>query len=313
MEVSRPPPSGEARAEYHRRYLEAVNTCFPAWGDAQKFRWCFERSTSAPKADLMVLTEEEQWLAGSAVTYWRVRIGARTPTVGIMTGSWTLPASRGRGCFTRIIDLSRKAVAKRGGEALLAFVVASNPSCRRLKAAGAAMHPAAYAIGEVEQAPKDAPASNWTIDDPDERKQLGVNRVSPLDERVRFEYPQPSDWQGQFLQRPLRTTIASRDSGQTYLVEEAGDTDRLLDILPGSSHAGATDTEAGLRERWNFAASRGRKFFCYGSTALEMEIFAELGLNIVDGYITVLPASDDSDQALWPVDLELEICNGDRM
>ena len=76
-------------------YLRCLNTVFGNWGDAEKYFWYFQRKTSFPDPDLMVLKERDRTLAGSAVSYRQIRFpNGGDAVIGIMTGSWTLPEAR---------------------------------------------------------------------------------------------------------------------------------------------------------------------------------------------------------------------------
>ena len=75
-------------------YLECLNACFEGWGNHRTFNWIFRRKLSFPDTDLMILKNEKHGLlAGSGITYRLIRLpNSNTITIGIMTGSWTLPS-----------------------------------------------------------------------------------------------------------------------------------------------------------------------------------------------------------------------------
>ena len=50
------------------RYREALNLCFPGWGGAEMFDWCFRRRAGAPVDDLFVAEEDGRLIAGTATT-----------------------------------------------------------------------------------------------------------------------------------------------------------------------------------------------------------------------------------------------------
>ncbi len=126
-------------------YLECLNLCFGNWGDRRIFDWYFRRKTGFPDPDLIVLKKNGQIMAGSAVTYRRVALlNGNEIGVGIMTGSWTLPHFRGRGCFTRMVKESLHLTAQKDGSLLLAFVTEDNASLRQLTKAGAALFGSSY-------------------------------------------------------------------------------------------------------------------------------------------------------------------------
>jgi hypothetical protein len=46
-------------------YLSGLNRSFGHWGDRRLFMWAFEREVGAPTADLMVLRDQGEIIAGS--------------------------------------------------------------------------------------------------------------------------------------------------------------------------------------------------------------------------------------------------------
>ena len=107
MKIEAAPPSED------KRYLEALQSCFGGWGGETEFDWYFRRPFAGAVADRFVIADEGEWIAGSAVSWRRLAEPDGTGRkVGIMTGSWTLPAARGRGCFAAIIEHSRAAVRR---------------------------------------------------------------------------------------------------------------------------------------------------------------------------------------------------------
>ena len=151
-----------AGAEAERKYLESLNVCFPQWGGREMFDWCFSRSSGGLRPDLMTLHADGRAVAGTANTYRRMRMPNGQPmTVGIMTGSWTLPESRGRGAFTRIIAESKTLAAERGAGLLLGFYARTNPSAGRLAAAGSALFPSWHCRSPLDRATLAGGASGW--------------------------------------------------------------------------------------------------------------------------------------------------------
>ena len=138
-------PVAGADADAEERYLESLNRCFPAWGGREMFDWCFTRESAGLRPDVMTLHAGGGAVAGTANTYRRIRLpNGKTLVAGIMTGSWTLPESRGLGAFTRLIGESLDLAASRGAGLLLAFVTRTNGSTGRLRDAGAALFPTWY-------------------------------------------------------------------------------------------------------------------------------------------------------------------------
>lgn len=288
-------PAGAASS-----YLAHLNTCFGGWGDEGRFRWAFERTAGAPPADLMVLREGGEVLAGSAVSYRAARLGPGAPfRVGIMTGSWTLPASRGRGCFTRIIHESVELCRKQGAALLLAFVTEDNASYRRLRDAGAVLVPTRYWV---------FPAPSSPTGDAGPLRAVAADAASlhrPHEERadsgLRFTYD-AEGWRGQFLARPSPVEALESDAGLA-LVERAATTDRVLALYPSAGSG-----EALVRALHARAQAGGRGLFAFTGNAERAAWFEPLGAAAKPGFMTVLPAAGGA-----PVVEALGLENGDRM
>lgn len=275
------PPGMEAE------YLQCLNECFHGWGGAREFDWGFNRKVGAPPADLIVIRHEGQPIAGSAVTYRQVRLAnGRTVRAGIMTGSWTLPAARGQGCFSRIIEESQVLTARRAGALLLAFVTESNPSARRLAAAGSALFPTCYHVSPVgAMAPetvlnadvvKDVSAVEETLFRAMELSRTGA---------VRFAYT-ASEWASQFLYRPAEVQVLALGEVGWAVVEVVNDFERVQALIV-PDEADLRDCLACLMAR---AIQHGRRLFAFSTSAAWHEPCAAVGLENLPGHLTALVA-----------------------
>jgi hypothetical protein len=271
------------------KYLSGLNRSFGQWGDRHAFRWDFEREVGARPADLMVLRDHGQILAGSAVSYRTVCLGDDRILIGIMTGSWTLPEARGRGAFSQVIVESQRLVASRGGSVLIAFVTHENASRRRLVAAGCLEIPTWYVASNQEtMAPVDAPVvetSTATV------AQLfrARKRWQGHGSGAYVLYPSVEVWASQYLDRPLpveRLTAA----GCHCLIEHAPVSDRILWIDGG-------DRSAALAALLARAVGTGRQLFLFTMDAGLVQAGIELGMVAKPGSITVL---DPLDQRAGP-------------
>lgn len=264
-------------------YLDSLNQCFPGWGAQAQYDWAFRRTAGGPAADLMFLREGEELIAGSAVSYRRIRTH-RGPgaLVGIMTGSWTLPAARGRGAFTRIIEESVALTRAHGGAVLLAFVTETNASFRRLEAAGSTLFPTRYVSSPPGLA---APAAAFT-----ERAATPGDAPRFLrgaSSETHFEWPTEADWAGQLLGRPVMPGLVEAN-GMSALVETHGDFDRVQAISVGDDAARAEIVAACLHR----ATTRGKRLFLFESNAQRAKRWETMGLTAAPGYLTALGADE---------------------
>jgi hypothetical protein len=273
-------------------FLKYLNSCFGNWGDRRKYDWFFRRKTVYPEADLMILRQDGTLVAGSAVTYRKIALPDDSElTVGIMTGSWTLPPFRQQGCFARIIEESLRLTASKGGALLLGFAVDDRSSFRQLVRAGSATFPCSYIFSTPGT---ELPRNKSKLSSV---KQSG-RVVSDMCARLyaggvghtRFIYLSEEEFKSQFLLRPCETEIFRDDYGNYGIVEKGEDTDILQLYLAGSDdEAHLTESLAGFLWR---ALSRGRKLFLYSARQSIARCCSKLGLEVKAGYITTLVADE---------------------
>src|SRR5258708_14792865 len=88
-----------------REYIEGANMAFGHWGDLPLFTWVFRDG-----AEILFLDDERgRAVAGSGIVYRTLGSGQRA---AIMTGSWTLPESRGRGALSRMAQATFEAATE---------------------------------------------------------------------------------------------------------------------------------------------------------------------------------------------------------
>jgi hypothetical protein len=261
-------------------YLECLNACFPGWGGRESFAWCFERQVGGPRADLMVLRSGGTVLAGSAVTYRRVVLSSGASILaGIMTGSWTLPAARSQGCFTRIIEASVEITAGHGGALLLACVTCTNPSSRRLVAAGSGLFPTNYVFTHPAMPPAPKEAGAWTELPVDAEEIARLYTAAKHTPGCCVYYPTEADWVAQIVARPHPTRLIGLPGGERAIVEETATTDRVLYLSGG-----------GLAVLLRRAQERGRQLFAFTAQTEAAAATGALGLQSAPGYLTALQA-----------------------
>lgn len=297
-----------APAQEDGRYLEALQSCFGGWGGETEFDWYFRRPFGGAVADRFVIADEGEWIAGSAVSWRRLAEPDGTErAVGIMTGSWTLPAARGRGCFAAIIEHSRQLCVERGADWLLAFVTRDNPSRRQLERAGSLMIPTDYLWSEEgAEAPEAGPEPRPVEPEPALLETLWRRHAAQGEGRMRFLYEDPAAWAGQLVERPLPTDLLRVEGLGEMLVERHSLFDRILATVPLEP-----DQRLALaRAIWARALRNRRRFFAFTSRPDEAEALrAACGLGGVPGFITLLPGATPMPEAglSWSVE------SGDRV
>jgi hypothetical protein len=198
-----------------------------------------------------------------------------------MTGSWTLPEARGRGCFATVIEESVALTRLQGGVALLAFVTEDNASYRRLVAAGASLVPTTYAFSKAET-PKVAAAGAEGVSTPDPvTLEAACAAMAGSDARVEYT---PETWASQLLHRDGPTRVLQLGPHGHAVMEAKGDFDRMQAWTVRSSGRGAA-----LAMVLADAQARGRKFFTFTLDTDVAEACRSLGLGTAPGFMTVLP------------------------
>lgn len=267
-------------------YLHCLNTCFPHWGGQAVFDWVFRRALPPdPLPDRFVLREDGQLLAGSTVTYRTVSLpNDSTIRVGIMTGSWTLAAARGRGCFSRVIEESVRITQEREGTILLAFVTHDNPSCRQLQKAGAALFPTSYLIADPQAVSEEASAESLLAEVEGDLKVDMQHWAGERRSRCSFKYSSFDAWNGQFVNRPWETTVVRDKTGSFAVIEKHADTDRINALYAISKER----ERAFLNDLRRQASSEGRKLFAFSMDAKFIAHCKKMGLAEKPGFLTAM-------------------------
>jgi GNAT superfamily N-acetyltransferase len=273
-------PAAEADAQ---TFIAGANLAFGEWGDGKMYAWAFRGD-----ACLLLLDDDAgRTVAGSAIVYRTIRHPDGALQRGaIMTASWTLPAARGRGAFTRMIEATCD-VARERNVTVLGFGRVENASRRRFEAARATLYPSFY-CRSIESRGSGAVAQPLDRLDPDPalfaRAEGGSSFVYEADE-----------WRTQFLDRPAaRIECVGRRGEWAAIVEHATGFDRVhlisdaaaLPLLAPGAHA------------------RGCRLFCYTTVAAQANALAAAGFEWNEGFVTELPGTAVSD---W------DFQNGDRM
>lgn len=295
---------------YQAEYIKYINECFNHWGQDKEYDWAFNRQVGDKASDIMIIkNEEDEVIAGSAVTYRKLQDQQGNPVdIGIMTGSWTLSKARGRGCFSKIIELSRDLAGKKGVPFLTAFVTESNASFRRLRDAGSALLPTRFLF---------SPEEPYTNTDTAEVRVLKDEKgtISDLFEQYRrsqkkdlsFGYSQ-DEFYRQYIDRPKPVEIL-KVGGQYAIVEETHNVVRVLLF----TYEDKDSLERGMKLLTNWALEeRGKKLLLF-STRQEMnEVSEKLGFESMQGYFTILSTSEEARADIDKL-MRLNILMGDKM
>lgn len=273
-------------------YLKFLNVCFGGWGDRQKFDWYFRRRTAHPETDLIILKQDNDLAACSAVTYRKVAFpNDGEVTVGIVTGACTHPSFRKQGYFVRLIEESVKLTAAKGAALLLGFVVGDGGSYRQMERIGSALFPCSYifSTGQTKR-----PTVRSELNHSRESNGFRSEMFARLSARglgySRFMYASEQEFDSQFIHRSGETAVFNDDSGNCGIIERAGDTDILQLYLAGVDDE--LSISGGLAGLLDQSLSVGRKLFLYSSQPAIASLSRNLGLEVKAGYLTVNVASE---------------------
>lgn len=297
-------------AGVEQAYLASLNAVFPEWGDLRSFDWCFRRATDPRAADLMLLTEDDRLAAGSAITYRTLSAGSdETIAVGIMTGSWTLPAYRRRGLFARMVSESARIAERKGCSHLLAFVTADNSSRRVLETMGARVFPTRYFSAPPSAVPAfRSPGLSAQPLTPEIASRLFSLSHPPERSGVRFTYSGVADFSAQILERPAGVQLWSDADGRYLVTEKSGNMIKLIYASPSTEPDGGGSRAVRLAA--GLAGNEACGLYHFSASAEFLEAAQEMGLRSRPGFITAIALGSE------PISLAAgpwEVWNGDRM
>ncbi|MFD3003680.1 GNAT family N-acetyltransferase [Pontibacter toksunensis] len=298
-------------ANYKSEYIKYLNQCFNGWGQEREYDWAFSRTVGDKKADIMLIHNEEgEVIAGSAVTYRKLsKPGGGTMDIAIMTGSWTLPKARGKGCFSKIISLSQELAHKKNVPYLTAFVTESNASYRRLASAGSMLVPNSN-LFSPEQPYADADSAAIEVLQEDEKVISDIySQFSDMEqEGFSFAYTREEFYQ-QYINRPKKVEILKINADYA-LVEETYNAIKVLLL----SHDEMQAFEDNIKSLTNWAIeNRSKKLLLFSTKSKIIEACEKLGFESLKGYYTILHTAADAGTEVDTQLMWVNIHSGDKM
>jgi hypothetical protein len=253
-----------------RTFIDGAELAFGRWGGQAMFDWALRRAVAGRSADLLLLDDAGQTIAGSAIAYRRMlHTDGREQLAAIMTASWTSPEARGRGAFARMIKASLE-LASESEAILLGFGREENASYRRFVAAGATLHPTFYcrslSAGQEEGSLQPL--------EPD-------GRLFRMD-GTHFKYT-AQEWLDQFVRRPGAPVECLGRPGEWSAIIQRTDE---FDQVHALSDRRALPALAARAQR------AGRRLFHYTTSNEEARDLAGAGYEWTAGFLSVLPGSD---------------------
>lgn len=269
---------------YKNQYIQNLNECFKGWGGDREYKWVFERQVGPHHSDILLIENKEDGvIAGSGVSYRQLSNPENSIDIGIMTGSWTLPAARRKGCFTKMINSSKELCRKNEVPFLTAFVTDSNPSSRRLRSEGSFMHPT-YHLFSPEVPFKDSKLSAELVDHGVEEHRRIFHTVEQRQSKyLNFQY-NFQEFVGQYLQRIKPTTILK--IGEDYAILEDG-INEIKVLLFTYSDIESLEENMKIITNWCLE-NKDKKAFFFSTRKQVFEVAGQLGFENLPGYFTIL-------------------------
>ena len=295
--------------DYRQEYIANLNACFGRWGGEAEYEWGVQRQVGKHLTDIMLIENEEDGvIAGSAVSYRRLKGREESFDIGIMTGSWTLPAARKKGCFTKMIHCSRELCKDNHVPFLTAFVTETNASSRRLETEGSFMFPTAHLFSpeefyEGEGIPHPQPVELH----PEISQQIHKRVQETQKEFLTFSYSF-EEFQSQYLERIKEVTVLKIKDD--FAVLEDGQNEVKILLLTCKNNDNFRILQKAISNWCN--RNRGRKSFFFTNRKELTVICEDLGFENVPGYFTILKSTDeDLDYKRKFADLHINL--GDKM
>ncbi len=270
---------------YTEQYIQSLNQCFNNWGGDKEYNWIFNRTLGKKTSDIIVIKDEKNdAIAGSGVTYRRLIIdNKKTINIGIMTGSWTLPKARGKGCFSKIIEISKNICNQNDIPFLTAFVMESNPSYRRLKNAGSILMPTYHFISK-----ETFPANKTNVLVISNKLKASIDIYDRVKENLSFYYTYENFYQ-QYINRILNVEILKIENN--YIIIE--ETENIIKVLL-ITYNNKIEFENIITTLTTWGLEKKCKQILLFTTIKEIaELLDNLGFDNLSSYFTILNTSKE--------------------
>lgn len=296
---------------YQNEYIDYLNQCFNNWGKEKEYNWVFNRIIGGISSDIVIIKDENnKVIAGTGITYRKIKSQDESIIdIAILSGSWTLPDARGRGCFTKMIDISQKIANGKDVGYLTAFVMETNSSYRRLKDAGSLLYPTYHLFSPNvlysdanEFSVKLLSNNNQIISDIFDRFQKTQN------DSTSFIYTK-EEFSKQYLHRPKNTKIV-KIYNDYAIIEETVNSNKIL-LMTYDNLNSLKDNIKSLIN-WGLQGNSKKNLFLFSTKKEVVEVCNILEFETLLGYFTVLGSSKNSD-GITKMFKRVNINMGDKM
>jgi hypothetical protein len=269
-------------------YLSCLNQAFGDWGGEALFDWGFSNTPGLPETRFIQIYDQNEPVAGSAVTFHVLECNSQRNVAGIMSGSWTLPAWRRKGCLTAFIHESFRVVQEVGANVLFGVMMETNPSYRRWEKVADFLVPSHYCFYE----PQDEEAAQQGAEElqlQHENEKIvafirGLDSSGISDGKVRFSFGEQHRISRYAGYPGNEAVYIAQDSlGQRAVINENASTLKVTryDISSGD----AQTLFHGLKQ---LARARKKKAYVYTTEHDVMNVLRDSGFVCKKGYFTAL-------------------------
>jgi hypothetical protein len=264
---------------FEAEYLHFLNECFSGWGDGITYKWVYRRNMELASSDIFLIEEDRNIIAGSALTYRYIQFpGGKKCVIGTMTGSWTLPQARGKGCFTEIIRYSGNLIAEHDYDFLTAYVTEQNASYRRLKSEGSYLINTYYVRSGVNA--HTVTTLHFEEIETTEATLLYLYNLRKESSAGSIHYAYDFEsFVTQFVNRPNTKIILLKQNENYFILEETEQTFRILY---------ATSYNHGLiAALMSWAGAKNKNIF-FLTTLLDTAYEHDENFTVIPGFLTLL-------------------------
>ena len=289
---------------YEKQYIINLNKCFNNWGSQANYDWVFNRQVGDKTSDIILIKDEDnEVIAGSGITYRKMK----NIDFGIMTGSWTLPNARGKGCFSKIIEISQEICFNKNVPFLTAFVMEDNASYKRLENAGSYLIPTSHFISNNSKTTVIKSKNIRVVDWNNELIETIYKKVKyQQNQGMCFSY-NLEEFSNQYFFRVTAPKVLSIDN-EFAIIEE---TDKIVKLLLLTRSNTDIDFSNNIEtiSNWSFIVKK-KKLLIFSSINDITEVINNLDFKTLPSYFTVLSTDKRSSPDIFN---NLDINLGDKM
>ena len=272
-------------SDFQSQYIAHLNECFKGWGGTSEYQWVFERKVGEHSSDILIIENDQDGvIAGSAITYRRLKDERTVIDIGVISGSWTLPAARRKGCLTKFVEESKRICYEKKIPFICAFMMDTNPSSRRLRAAGSHMFPT-YHLFSPEVPFKDIHHDDvqFRKKNPELVEQVFQRMNETQRHNLRFDYTL-QEFKDQYIHRLEETILLQLEEDFILLAEGADEMKILLLTYP---NADRFLTYMKIISNWCLKI-KSKKAFYFTTRKGRGEASIAIGFKNLPGYFTIL-------------------------